>query len=132
MKISNVLWGILIVFMAFHFLKIGSAKTPTTYQEVSNAQALQMYDKKEAIVLDVRTYGEWSEGHIPNALHIPLDELERRIHEVPTEEKVLVICRSGSRSYTATNLLHKNGWTNTINVLAGMSKWQGEITSEKK
>lgn len=131
MKISNVFLGILIVFMAFHFLRIGNAKTPATYQEISNTLALEMYEHKEAIVLDVRTYGEWNDGHIPNAIHIPLDELEKRIQEVPADEKVLVICRSGSRSRTATNLLHKNGRANTINVLDGMNSWQGEIKAEK-
>ena len=70
----------------------GGALTP----EQGNA-LLEKHAAGGLTLLDVRTPGEFAAGHAPNALHIPVSELQGRIAEVP-EGPVLIVCRSGRRA----------------------------------
>ena len=74
-------------------------------------------------LLDVRTQAEWDEAHVPNAVLIPLDELESRLSEVPSDQEVVVMCRSGNRSLTATELLRENGFKQTQSLSGGIGVW---------
>lgn len=74
-----------------------------------------------AFVLDVRREDEYAEGHVPGAVLIPLDQLERRLEEVP-EGEVLVICRSGARSAAAVRAMNAAGRTG-VNVAGGTLAW---------
>ena len=56
-------------------------------------------------LLDTRTKEEYDKGHLPNALHIPIDELRDRIHEIPKDKTLYVYCQSGLRSYLACRIL---------------------------
>jgi rhodanese-related sulfurtransferase len=79
-----------------------------------------------AVLLDVREDFEWSAGHAPDALHIPLRELTSRLREIPEHRPVLVICRSGRRSAEAASVLggplgvHVS---EAANVEGGMVAW---------
>lgn len=75
-----------------------------------------------AAILDVREGFEWEAGHIAGAQHIPLGELSERYGEVPLDQDVYVICRSGGRSLKATAFLVNAGF-DPINVLGGMGAW---------
>jgi rhodanese-related sulfurtransferase len=75
-----------------------------------------------AWLLDVREDDEWAAGHAPDARHIPLGELSARAAEVPQDQAVYVICRSGVRSARAAQALAAAGWQ-TINVAGGMQDW---------
>ena len=61
-------------------------------------------------LLDTRTVGEYSHGHMEGFQNIPVDELRERLNEVPTGKPVYVICQSGLRSYIATRILTGNGY----------------------
>lgn len=74
------------------------------------------------MLLDVREDEEWVAGHAPNAVHIPLSELVKRLGEVPKDGDVYVICRTGGRSARVTEYLNNNGWT-AANVDGGMWAW---------
>ncbi len=76
------------------------------------------------LLVDVRTPGEFAEGHVPGAINIPLNELSQRIGDVgaPDDAPVHVICRSGSRSAKASELLVKSGLS-AINVTGGTMAW---------
>lgn len=63
----------------------------------------------ELTVLDVRRHDEWGAGHLDGALHIPLDELEDRMAEVPAEGPVWVHCASGFRASIAASLVDRAG-----------------------
>jgi rhodanese-related sulfurtransferase len=73
-------------------------------------------------LLDVREDDEWAAGHVPGARHIPLGELGARTAEVPQDELIYVICRSGVRSARAAQALAGAGWQ-AVNVAGGMQDW---------
>ncbi|WP_296314039.1 rhodanese-like domain-containing protein [Winogradskyella sp. UBA3174] len=68
------------------------------------------YIEKGAIILDVRTQSEYDDGHIKNALHIPVQEIGNRFNEVKKLNKPLIAyCASGMRSGSATSMLKSKG-----------------------
>jgi len=75
-----------------------------------------------AVLLDVREPAEWQAGHAPGARHIPLGALTSRLDEVPRSQRVVVVCRSGSRSARATALLARSGF-DAVNLEGGMLAW---------
>ncbi|MFB9889484.1 rhodanese-like domain-containing protein [Planobispora takensis] len=76
----------------------------------------------DAFLLDVREDDEWHAGHAPEALHIPLGELQARVEELPKDAAVYVICRVGGRSAHAAAWLNAVG-RDAINVGGGMQSW---------
>ena len=74
-------------------------------------------------VLDVREPEEWEAGHIEGAVHIPLADLPARIDELPADEELVVVCRSGSRSSRAAAWLNRNGF-DALNLDGGMQAWE--------
>jgi rhodanese-related sulfurtransferase len=79
-------------------------------------------------LLDVREDDEWAAGHAPGAKHIPLGELPARVGELaelPDDQPVYVVCRSGGRSARATAWLNASGW-DAMNVAGGMKSWEAE------
>ncbi len=81
--------------------------------------------KGEYLLLDVRTQGEYDEGHINDPTLIPVDELESRLAEIEEYKNlpVLVYCRSGNRSATAAKILLDNGFQEVHNLLGGIGAW---------
>jgi rhodanese-related sulfurtransferase len=73
-------------------------------------------------LLDVREDDEWAAGHAPDAVHIPVGTLNQRAAEIPQDQAVYVICRSGARSAYAAQALAGAGWR-TVNVADGMTGW---------
>jgi rhodanese-related sulfurtransferase len=73
-------------------------------------------------LLDVREPYEWTAGHAPSARHIPMGQLGSRSAEIPQDEIVFVICRSGNRSAHVTRALNDAGWQ-AVNVAGGMQDW---------
>ncbi|MGH3756532.1 rhodanese-like domain-containing protein [Actinophytocola sp.] len=78
---------------------------------------------EQTVLLDVREQDEWDAGHAPQAQHIPMSELAGRLGELPDDQELLVICRSGGRSARVTAYLNANGWE-ARNVDGGMQSWQ--------
>jgi rhodanese-related sulfurtransferase len=74
------------------------------------------------VVLDVREPEEWRAGHIDRALHVPIRQLPARVGEVPSDRQVLVVCRVGARSASATAFLVSLG-RNAVNLSGGMYAW---------
>lgn len=68
------------------------------------------YIEKNAVILDVRSHGEYQGGHIEKAKHIPLQELKSRLNEIKKLNKpVIAYCASGMRSASATSMLKSHG-----------------------
>lgn len=72
--------------------------------------------EKEAYIIDVREKEEFEQGHIINAVNIPLGEIRDRIDEIPKDRPVYLHCRSGQRSYNAVMALQHLGFDNIYNV----------------
>ncbi|MFN2198361.1 MAG: rhodanese-like domain-containing protein [Anaerolineales bacterium] len=89
---------------------------------ISVDQAHQLYEDG-TFVLDVRTQEEWNDFHIPNTTLIPLDELESRLSEVPADQPIVVICRSGNRSQVGRDTLKQAGYENVTSVDGGVTAW---------
>ena len=70
----------------------------------------------DATIVDVRTPEEFTEGHFPNAINIPLDRVAQRINEFKEMPKpIIAYCRSGNRSGTAVSILKQNGIADAVN-----------------
>jgi rhodanese-related sulfurtransferase len=91
---------------------------------VKEAHEMLGEEPEEISFLDVRTEKEYKEGHIPDAINIPKDELESRIGELDKSKKIVVYCRSGSISRTASETLVQNGFENVYNMLGGIEEWK--------
>ena len=73
---------------------------------------------EDVFILDVRTEEEYKNGHIENAVHIPLDELRENINKLPIGKKIYVYCHTGLRSYIATRILKGNN-LDAVNIMGG-------------
>jgi len=89
---------------------------------ITVTDAAQRFDQG-AFLLDVRTVEEWNQGHIDGAVLIPLDQLSGRINELPADQDVLIICRSGNRSGQARDLLRAAGLKRTTSISGGINAW---------
>ncbi|ATP40746.1 sulfurtransferase [Solibacillus sp. R5-41] len=79
------------------------------------------------IVLDVREVNEFAEGHIPGAQNKSLSALQANDYsELSKDENYIIICRSGNRSQTASDILQIEGYS-IVNVAQGMSSWTGDV-----
>ena len=123
-KIWLFLGGLVIIALAVIIGFPPNTADTTTAQplEVSVDKAYQMRENG-AFVLDVRELSEWEEGHIPDATLIPLGELESRMDEIPTDQEVVIVCRSGNRSAQARDILKNAGLTNVTSMAGGMNQW---------
>ena len=72
--------------------------------------------KQGALFVDVRSAGEFASGNAPGTVNIPLQELGKRLAEIPKSAPVVLCCASGTRSGMASMVLKKNGYTQVYNV----------------
>lgn len=77
----------------------------------------------EPFVLDVRTPEEFARGHVPGATNIPVDDLRRRLGEVPRDRPIVAYCQVGMRGYLATRILLQSGFPRTANLSGGWTTW---------
>ena len=75
-------------------------------------------------VLDVREDDEFTAGHVPGAVHIPMNEVPGRLGELPDGQRVHVICATGNRSRAVSDYLQKQG-VDAVNVTDGTAGWAG-------
>ncbi len=87
---------------------------------VTAAQAkAELASPQPPLVLDVRTAGEWSKGHLAGALHVPVDEVRPRLAEIPRDRRLLVHCRVGFRGHLALRILKDSGYADVANITGG-------------
>ena len=77
----------------------------------ATVQQLTLPPEQRPLLVDVRTPQEFSQGHIPGALNIPVDELRRRLGEFPRDRQIAVYCQVGQRGYLATRILQQAGFS---------------------
>lgn len=102
-----------------------------SYQQISQEEAKNRMDTEEVLILDVREQNEYDSGHIPGAVLLPVGTIDKDTAAQVIPEKdttVLVYCRSGNRSKTASSTLAELGYTN-IYEFGGINTWPYEIES---
>lgn len=93
---------------------------------ISPAQATQLINRNDAAVIDVRDASEYAAGHLLNAQHIPLGELDKRLGELDKlkDKPVILNCQTGGRSASACDILRKAGFTQVHNLEGGIAAWE--------
>jgi parallel beta-helix repeat protein len=116
------LFGLLsVIFISPLIVGLAAA---ATYTNVSAATAKTMIDTNPAlVVLDVRNQSEYDTGHIRNARLIPVWALAGRLNELNQSDTILVYCKAGGRSATASQTLVDNNFTYIYNMLGGITAW---------
>lgn len=101
-------------------------KTEESYHQITQEEAKEMMDTKDVLILDVREQDEYESEHIPGAVLLPVGSIDENTAAETIPEKdatVLVYCRSGNRSKTASAKLAELGYTN-IYEFGGINTWQ--------
>ena len=120
---------LLILVITLVLTGCGGTKMENAYQQISQEEAKEMMDTQEVIVLDVREQDEFDAGHIAGALLLPVGTISRETAAAKIPELdsvVLVYCRSGNRSKTASDALAKLGYTN-VYEFGGINTWSYEV-----
>ena len=125
----------LVLVLCLTGCNAGISKESTTtvmtgYKQISQDEAKEMMARDDGhIIVDVRRQDEYDAGHIPGAILIPNESIEKeRPKELPDlDQIILVYCRSGRRSKEASEKLAKMGYTN-IYEFGGIITWPGETT----
>lgn len=95
-----------------------------------NAGVGDFLKTEKAVLLDVRTKGEYESGHIENSENIPLQQIEK-VLSIVTDKSIplFVYCQSGSRSSRATSALKQMGYRDVTNI-GGISSYTGKVVKE--
>jgi rhodanese-related sulfurtransferase len=104
------------------------------FESISPRQALTLLDNDDNVtLLDVRTPKEFKSGHLQDATLIPLSRLEENLEKLTPykNRKIIVYCRSGNRSVSASRILEKHGFT-PLNVKQGIVGLLGEGATLRK
>ena len=98
-------------------------------EKITQEKAYEIMNSNfEHVILDVRTKEEFEEGHIKNAINLPVDNIDKEVGPVINDKNtiILVYCRSGNRSSMALNKLSNLGYTN-VKDFGGINDWKYEI-----
>ena len=94
--------------------------------QVSPAEAVQLINRRDALVLDVRAPAERAGGHIPHARHVPFSELKQRVDELEQfkTRPVVVSCQWGAQAAVACAALRKSGFDEVFVLRGGINAWR--------
>lgn len=99
-------------------------------KSINSEQAEKMIkENSDILLLDVRRYGEFKESRLPNAINIPVDDLEWELEEILDykDKPIIVYCKVGVRSSIACEILINEGFTKLYNLRGGILDYKGEI-----
>ena len=94
--------------------------------EVGAIEAVQLINRRDALVLDVRDTGDYAAGHIANSKHVPEAQLADRVKELEKyrTRPIVVSCRTGTRSPAVSGMLRKQGFAEAFALRGGIAAWQ--------
>jgi len=102
-------------------------------QMISSEKAVALLkENPEYKIVDVRTTSEYEPDHVPDSIHMPVDEIHQRYQEIGQINSLLFICQAGGRSYSAAEFLASIGGTSLLVVEGGMSGWSGPRMTDGK
>lgn len=86
---------------------------------IHHGELLALQKEGEVVIIDVRTKGEYAEGHIPGAINIPVDELRNKLDTIPRDKSIVVYCAIGKRGFIAYRILAQKGFSKVYNLSGG-------------
>jgi rhodanese-related sulfurtransferase len=110
-----------LLFVVVGILVFGLKSTPSV--EITPAQAYAKY-QQGAFFLDVRSQDEWNQFHIAGSTLIPLDQLLSRLSELPKDKDIVVVCLSGHRALSGTDILRQAAFTRIFCLTGGLQAWR--------
>jgi thioredoxin len=98
------------------------------FKELTAAEAKNLIETSQPLILDVRTPNEYYSGYITGATLIPLQQLSQRLSEIRQykDREILIYCRSGNRSTVASEILIEKGFKKLYNLSTGIKGWMKE------
>ncbi len=104
---------------------------PVRVQEIDSETAERMLAEEDSLYLlvDVRTISEFESDRSPRAIHLPVDEVTHRYHELDQTDHLIFVGQTGGRSSQAAEFMASIGGGEIYNVIGGMSSWEGEHAS---
>ena len=122
-----VLFAALGIIIAL-ILRMEIKRALTGTQTVTPAQAVQLINKEDALILDIREDNELAQGSIRGSKHFALSILKQRVDELKqyTDKPVIAYCKMGNRSSEACNILRQNDFTNVLSLKGGLEAWKNE------
>ena len=96
-------------------------------KKLSPMDATQLINREDAVVLDVRSDGEFKQGHIVNAVNIPQKSVEEQLSKLDKyrNRPIITACRTGQVALGVGSVLRKNGFEQVYNLSGGLIAWEG-------
>ena len=96
-------------------------------KKLSPMDATQLINREDAVVLDVRSDGEFNQGHIVNALNIPQKSIQEQLSKLNKyrDRPIIMACRNGQIASGVGSTLRKNGFEQVYNLAGGLVAWEG-------
>ena len=106
---------------------------PVQATDITPTELSQRLERGDDLLLvDCREPYEWDAGHLDAARHIPLNQIPRRLDEIPRDAEIVMICRSGGRSAHAQQHLKQLGYQRVLNLVTGMKGWAKDVDASVK
>lgn len=93
--------------------------------ELSPMQATRLMNNENAVIIDVSEAADFKNGHIKNAINVPIKELKNKLSDLQkySDKAVLMICKSGNQSNRACKVLKQSKFSNVHNISGGLHNW---------
>ena len=129
--------GILITALAVAAGVSVCSTIGTGFKTIPAQTAIGMAASDSVTIIDVRSEGEYAQGHLKKAHLMPVSELSESLASIANlkEKPILVYCHSGNRSASASSILARNGFTHIYNLEGVIGAWEsagGEVTTQSE
>jgi rhodanese-related sulfurtransferase len=132
---QNMIWAALAI-VSGGWLLAGLVRQQLDKSQLTPVQATLLINREDAVVVDLRDQGEFEQGHLPNARHLPLADLARRSSELEKfrARPLILYCSNGSRTSSAITTLKKTGFEKLFSLRGGLYEWEkaGQPLTRKK
>jgi len=125
---NHMILSVALIIIVFLIIKMEFDRFTSGIVQINPFEAIRQLNDEQAVVVDVRETKEYSEGHLKDAMHIPLSDFKTRIDELNKfkEKSVIAYCRSGQRSFSACKMLKKAGFEAVSNLQGGIMAWENQ------
>ncbi|BDQ36869.1 rhodanese-like domain-containing protein [Pseudodesulfovibrio nedwellii] len=127
MKIKIIVPSVILIAAALLFYVNMNPPLPEGYVDFdAKAAQVQLVQSSDVLILDVRTFVEFRDGHINNAVNIDFyrNDFERKLKALDRNAQYFVYCRTGNRSLSTLKLMHRLGFTKVWHLNKGVVDWK--------